>query len=178
MYYVIQVQSGKEKKTIHDIKMHMKDLSFFDVFTPYRRVIRRRNGENHEELERCFPGYIFVETDNIQKLFKDLYWVPDFTKILGREELTYNFVPLNEEESRMIDILYNPKSNRVTEISNVEINEGDDIIILDGPLMGLKSKVLKINLHKRYALISLTLCNQQMTTKVGINIISRANSEH
>ena len=173
MYYVIQVQSGNEKKTIQDIKMHMKDVSFFDVFTPYRRVIRRTHGENIEKLERCFPGYIFVETDNIQKLFKDLYWVPDFTKILGREGLTNNFVPLNEEESRMIDILYNPSSNRVTEISNVEIGEGDEVIILDGPLMGLKSKVVKVNLHKRYALINFTLCAQQVTTKVGINIISK-----
>ena len=173
MYYVIQVQTGQEKKIIEDMKRHMKDVSYFDVFSPSRKTLRKYQGEFKEVNERCFPGYVFVETDDVKKLFFDLYWVPGYTRILGREGLTYHFVPLNEEESRMIDILYNASSNRVTPISNIEVKEGDEIMIVDGPLLGVRSKIVKVNLHKRYALVELNLFSQRILTKVGINIITK-----
>ena len=177
MYYVIQVASGKENKTIEDIKIHMKDTSFFDVFTPSRKVVKKVKGQYKEVTERCFPGYVFVQTDDIKKLFFDLYWVPDYTKVLGREGLTYHFVPLNEEESRMVDILYNPDSDRITELSNIEVTEGDRIVVLDGPLLGLMANVVKVNLHKRFVLIELPFLGQQVTAKVGINIISKVGRQ-
>ena len=173
MYYVIQVKTGQEQKTIDDIKRHMKDVSYFDVFSPSRKALRKYKGEFKEVTERCFPGYIFVETENVEKLFFDLYWVPGFTRILGREGLTYHFASINEEESRMIDILYNASSNRVTPISDIEVKEGDEIMIIEGPLMGVKSRIVKVNLHKRYALVELNLFSQRILTKVGINIITK-----
>ena len=143
MYYVVQVKTGKEQETIDNIKRQRKNQSDFDVFAPYRKSLRKYHGEMKEIKERCFPGYIFVETDDAKKLFFELYWVPGFTKLLGREGLTYNFLPLDEEESRMVDILYNANSNRTTEISNVEVQEGDKIVILDGPLTGIQSQIKK-----------------------------------
>ena len=128
-----------------------------------------------EIKERCFPGYIFVETNDVKSLFEELYWVPGYTKLLGREGLTYNFLPLDEEESRMIDILYNANSNRTTEISNIEIQEGDKIVILDGPLTGIQSRIKKIDLHKRIVTVGFTLCNREVGAKVAINIITKLN---
>ena len=67
-----------------------------------------------------------------------------FQKILGREEGTENFVPLDKDESRMIDILYNASSNRTTEIGNIEVKEGETIRVLDGPLLGLETQLKKL----------------------------------
>ena len=91
-----------------------------------------------EVIERCFPGYIFVETSDVKKLFKQLYFTPGFQKLLGREADTDNFVPLDKDESRMVDILYSKNNNRVTEISNIEVKEGEMVYkgdgITEGPL--------------------------------------------
>ena len=85
MYYVIQVKTGKEQKAIEDIlKNKPNDLSF-DVFAPYRKALRKYHGEMKEVIERCFPGYIFVETNDIKELFKQLYFTAGFEKLLGRE---------------------------------------------------------------------------------------------
>ena len=174
MYYVIQVKTGKEDKTIEDIKKYKKDQDYdFEIFSPYRESLRKYNGQYKVVKERCFPGYIFVETNDIKQLFFDLYWVEGYTRLLGREGTSYNFVPLNKDESRMIDILYNANTDRTTEISDIEVIEGDKIRIVDGPLMGIQSEIKKVNLHKRTVTIEFELCNRTVEAKIGINIITK-----
>ena len=173
MYYVVQVQTGKEEQTIADIRKYKSDKTEFEVFAPSRLVKRKYGNEYKEVSERCFPGYVFVETDNPKDLFFDLYWVPEFTRLLGREGLTYNFVPLNEEESRMVDILYNAGNGRVTPISDIEIEAGDTVRILDGPLRDVQAQIKAVDLHKRNVTVGVTFCNRIMDVKLGINIVTK-----
>ena len=172
MYYVIQVKTGKEQQAIEDILKNKPDDASFDVFAPYRKSLRKYKGVMREVVERCFPGYIFVETNDVQRLFKQLYFTPGFQKILGREGDTDNFVPLDKDESRMIDILYSASSNRITEISNIEVREGEMIRVLDGPLSGLETQIKKVDLHKRTVTVEYMLCGRLVTSKVGINIVT------
>ena len=172
MYYVIQVKTGKEQQAIEDILKNKPDDASFDVFAPYRKALRKYKGVMREVVERCFPGYIFVETNDVQRLFKQLYFTPGFQKLLGREADTDNFVPLDKDESRMIDILYSANNNRITEISNIEVREGEMIRVLDGPLSGLETQIKKVDLHKRTVTVEYMMCGRLVTSKVGINIVT------
>ena len=172
MYYVIQVKTGKEEQAIEDILKNKPDDASFDVFAPYRKSLRKYKGVMREFVERCFPGYIFVETNDVQRLFKQLYFTPGFQKILGREGDTDNFVPLDKDESRMIDILYSANNNRTTEISNIEVREGEMIRVLDGPLAGLETQIKKVDLHKRTVTVEYMMCGRLVTSNVGINIVT------
>lgn len=172
MYYVIQVKTGKEQKAIEDIVKNKPNDESFEVFAPYRKAIKKFHGVEKEVVERCFPGYIFVNTDDAKALFKQLYFTPGFTKLLGREADTENFVPLDQDESRMIDILYSPNTNRITEISNIEVKEGEMIRVLDGPLVGLETKIKKVNLHKRTVTVEYMMCGRLVSSSVGINIVT------
>lgn len=172
MYYVIQVKTGKEQTAIDDIFKNKPNEESFDVFAPYRKTIRKFHGVEKEVIERCFPGYVFVETDDVKQLFKQLYFTPGFTRLLGREADTENFVPLDKDESRMVDILYSKENGRITEISNIEVKEGEMIRVLDGPLMGLETKIKKVNLHKRQVTIEYMMCGRLVQSSIGINIIT------
>ena len=172
MYYVVQVKTGKEQQAIEDMLKNKPDDPNFDVFAPYRKTLRKYKGQMKEVVERCFPGYVFVETDDAEKLFIQLYWTPGYTRLLGREADTYNFVPLDKDEARMVDILYSRNNNRITEISNIEVREGETIRVLDGPLMGLETQIKKVNLHKRTVTIEYMMCGRLVTSNVGINIIT------
>ena len=173
MYYVIQVKTGKEEKTMLDIiKNNHSDDPSFEVFSPFRKALRKYKGELKEVIERCFPGYIFVSTNNVEQLWIDLYWTPGYERLLGREGLTNNFVPLDKDESRMIDILYSSENNRVTEISNISVKEGQTIKVLDGPLVGLETQIKKVDLHKRTVKVEFMLCGRLVSANVGINIIT------
>ena len=172
MYYVIQVKTGKEEQAIEDILKNKPDDASFDVFAPYRKSLRKYKGVMREVVERCFPGYVFVETNDAQRLFRQLYFTPGFQRLLGREEGTENFVPLDKDESRMVDILYSRNNNRITEISNIEVKEGEMIRVLDGPLMGLETQIKKVNLHKRTVTIEYMLCGRLVTSNIAINIVT------
>ena len=172
MYYVIQVKTGKEQQAIEDILKNKPDDASFDVFAPYRKALRKYKGVMREVVERCFPGYVFVETNDVQRLFKQLYFTPGFQKLLGREADTDNFVPLDKDESRMIDILYSANNNRITEISNIEVREGEMIRVLDGPLAGLETQIKKVDLHKRTVTVEYMMCGRLVTSNVGINIVT------
>ena len=172
MYYVVQVKTGKEQQAIEDILKNKPDDPDFDVFAPFRISIRKYKGVERQVIERCFPGYVFVETNNVQDLFVQLYWTPGFTKLLGREADTNNFVPLDKDEARMIDILYSRNNGRITQISNIEVREGEMIRILDGPLMGLETKIKKVNLHKRKVTIEYVMCGRLVTSDIAINIVT------
>ena len=172
MYYVIQVKTGYEDRTIEAIDRQLGGKDGFDVFSPYRLINRKYRGVWKEVKERCFPGYVFVETDTPKDLFFDLYWVPEFTKLLGREPLTYNFVPLNPDEARMVDILYSENNDRITTISDIVVKEGQIVRILNGPLQGMKSRIKKVNLHKRSVTVEFMMCGRLVSTEVGINIIT------
>ena len=172
MYYVIQVKTGKEQKTIDAIKRQIGNKEGFDVFAPYKKTIKKIKGVEKEVIERCFPGYLFVETTEPYDFFVQLYWTPEFTRMLGREGHTENFLPLNEDEARMIDILYSKNSNRITEISDIDVKEGEIVRVLDGPLDGLLGYVKKVNLHKRTVLVEFTMCGRPVTATLAINIIT------
>ena len=172
MYYVVHVKTGKEEEAIENIKKQLKYDENFDVFSPFRKSLRKYKGSMVEVIERCFPGYIFVETNDPKQLFKALYWTPGYTRLLGREGLTDNFLPLSEEEARVIDILYSKNSDRITEISDIVVHEGQIIRVVDGPLMGLLTSIKKVNLHKRTVTIETTVAGRAVELNVAINIIT------
>ena len=177
MYYVIQVKTGKEQKTIDSIKKQLREnlrdkADSIDVFSPYKETLKKYKDGFKTVVERCFPGYIFVETDDAKELFVQLYFTPEYTKLLGREGYSYIWTPLDEDESRMIDILYSRNNGRTTKISDISIKEGDKIIVLDGPLDGLLGQVKKVNLHKRLVTIGFTICKRPVEAELSINIVT------
>ena len=64
MYYVIQVKTGKEQKAIEDILKNKPDDASFDVFSPYRKSLRKYKGENKEVVQAICPNcYKMVPAD-------------------------------------------------------------------------------------------------------------------
>ena len=86
--------------------------------------------------------------------------------------MTTNFVPLNKDESRIIDILCSSNTNHITEISDIEVKEGQTIKVLDGPLLGLETQIKKVNLHKRTVTAEFMMCGRLVSSQVGINIVT------
>ena len=72
----------------------------------------------------------------------------------------------------MIDILYSKNNDRITEISNIEVREGEMIRVLDGPLFGLETQIKKVNLHKRTVTINFMMCGRVQSADLAINIIT------
>ena len=171
MYYVIQVQTSKEDKMIEEIKKHLSNYILTDVFTPLYVQRKKIKGEWVDVEKPAFPGYIFIETDNIKEVFHQLYYVEGFARLLGREPNTENFLHLSKSESKMIEILYGKGTNHILGISDIKLEKGKKVRILGGQLFGLEGLIKKINLHKRQITITFPFAGKSIEATVGVDIV-------
>ncbi|QEN05604.1 hypothetical protein EW093_13070 [Thiospirochaeta perfilievii] len=149
-YYVLQVVTGTENK--------VKDsLSSLDVINPERKLIIRRKGKKLNEVKSIFPGYIFLKTkeniDNVTlQLLKD---TKNVVKILNSYK---DPIPLCCNQLDLIKPLLNP--NFKAELSNVNFNKDDKIVVINGPLKELEGQIIKVDKRKQRATVQIEMYNK------------------
>lgn len=166
--YVIQVAGGKEAQVEDMVLRYVPDGLIDECFVPRYAAARRIRGEWHTRKALLVPGYLFVETRDVEALAYELRRVPAFTKLLGNDE---KFIPLDTQETRWLNA-FTEAGKRVVEMST-GIMEGDHVVVLAGPLMGYESTITKIDRHRRQAYVSLTICGREKQVKVGLEIVSK-----
>lgn len=166
--YVIQVAGGRETHVRHLINKLLSDC-VTECFVPLREVFRRAGGEWLTVRERLFPGYIFVETDDVSKVMERLARVPAFTRLLGKSD--ERVIPLSQDEVAWLTALMQPL-DKVVEMSTGVI-EGDRVIVTDGPLVGREALISKIDRHKRLAYLDMRMFGRTKTIKVGLEIVRK-----
>ena len=91
MWYVVQVETGREKTACDDIKQAADDV-LDECFVPqYLTGKRRPDGTWIPSKERLFPGYLICVTSQVDELADKLRRVRSLTKILGNDNA---FIPL------------------------------------------------------------------------------------
>lgn len=181
MYYVIYVSSGNESKAQGLIHKMISSELYSDCFYPVRLMKKKIRGKWSIIHERLIPGYIFIESDNANKLYKELRSIPMFLRMLGKEETDedIDIYPLSENEVSWLNKLSGrddrtSKKEHVVELSQVGFDENDQVIVMSGPLLGMKGQIKKINLHKRIAEVEVDFMNQKAVVHVGIEIIEKS----
>ena len=179
MYYVIYVNARNESGAKELIGRYIPDSLYSDCFYPVRLMKKKLRGRWTIVHERLIPGYIFIESNDVKALYKELRKLPMFLRLLGKEESEedIDIYPLSDEEVRWLKVLSQGKDTKenkhLIELSRVGFDENDEIIVLDGPLLGLQGKIKKINLHKRVAEVELKFMNQDVIFFLGIDIIEK-----
>jgi len=168
MWYVIQVGTRQEERAKNLIEKLVDPELYDEVFIPRYEAMRRYRGEWVKRNQLFIPGYLFVITKTPNKFADALRTVPAFTRLLGNSEY---FTPLADEDIRLISS-FTEQKNRIVEMSTGVI-EGDEALILQGPLMNQTGLIRKIDRHKRLAYLSLQMLGRQVELKVGLEIISK-----
>lgn len=167
--YAIQVASGQEAKVEELIRRFVDESMIGEIFVPRFETMRRWKGEWHKRTERLTPGYLYVETSDVEKLALQLRRVPAFTKLLGNNEV---FIPLNGDEVAWLDA-FAGDTRRVVEMSE-GIMEGSKVIVLCGPLMGHEAEIKRIDRHRRAAELEIHMLGRVKTIRLGLEIVSKS----
>ncbi len=175
MLYVIHTTSGKEEELIENIKKkHYYARDIDDVFVVKRILKKKFNGEWKEIIERLFPGYVFIETNNPKAMHTMLNEIEGYSKLVGfKDDDIIHYIPLSEIEEDFIKGLAGKNDDHTLEISEVEVLEGKKIRAISGPLLGQEGIVKRVDLHKRIAEVEIIFLNQPVTVYFGIDIIKR-----
>lgn len=175
MYYVIQVEPKKEKDTEICIAKRIPHELYFSCFHPVRHVKKKFHGEWKDKLEKLLPGYVFISSEKAEELYLALKSVPMLTKLLGRD-LEF-FTALTEREAEWLETLIpiGQESDMIGEISlsQIEVDENDEIKILSGPLQDMAGRIKRINLHRRIAEVEVEFMGRMIILHLGIEMVEK-----
>ena len=167
MWYVIQVSTGKEEQILEMIKKYSTQEYLEECFIPKYERKRRYLGKWHQEKAILFPGYVFVISDQVEKLYWALKKVPQMTKILGVGE---KWTPMEKEDVAIVELLSGKE--RVLKFSKGYV-EGTHVIVSQGPLRGMEATIRKIDRHKKKAWLEIKLFGRKTEIQAGLEIIRK-----
>ncbi len=164
MWYVVQVRSGTEHNIRIQCNKKIPDAIMERCFIPYYEEKKKQNGSWNTLQKILFPGYIFMITEDVEKLFFHLKTIEGMTKLIGTGQ---DIIPLKEEE-----ITFLKRFGGEEQIVSMSegIIEGTQVIITSGPLMGMEGLIQKIDRHKRKAWLDLELFGRMQQVEVGLEI--------
>lgn len=166
MWYVIQVRTGTEEKIRLQCQKCMRSV-VKDCFIPYCEEKKHIQGEWKIQKRILFPGYVFLDANELKQLSLKLKQVSGLTKLLGTGD---EVVPLTQGEVEFL-IAFGGEE-KIVPISE-GIIENSKVIILSGPLIGKEGYIKKIDRHKRKAFLEMSLFGRMQKIQVGLEIISK-----
>ena len=172
MWYVVQVQTGKEDQLIADLSRHCDPGLLKEVFSPTYEVQKHLAGEWRTTQQRMFPGYVIVDTKKPESLARVLRRMSQFARLLGTDE---GFVPLAQQEQRWIAEFSGAGRRVIQESSGIIV--GDEVRVLTGPLVGQEARIKKVNRRKRLAFLEMDICGRQVNVKVGLSIVKKVEAQ-
>ena len=161
-YYVVQVETRNEHKFTQLARQRV-DENIRRILWPRRRLTIRRRGKKKEELAPIFPGYVFIETE---ELTPENYWavrhLPHFFQFLRSN---HNVQPLSGADERLL--VHFLSFGEVVDKSKVTFSENSRIEVLEGPLKGLEGRVVKVDKRKGRAKVKLDMYNESFLIDFG-----------
>lgn len=167
MWYVIQVMTGEEKRTVDMCRAIVNEDDCNEFFVPETDRMKRFHGEWHKLRKPMFPGYVFIETELMDKLYEELKKVPKLTKVLATDR---TITPISGREEQLIRSMTNKQ--HIAEMSLGYI-EGDKLTIEEGPLVGMEALVKKIDRHKRIAVLTVSMFGNSTDITMGLEVLRK-----
>lgn len=170
MYFVIQVQSGKEAR-MQDFIVNSLDPGLIqEAFVPMKRREKKYKGVWHMVDEPCFKGYVFIKTNDPHMVYSQLFRIEEFTKLVGtRIKDDISFVPLTPLEVDMIKSLVG-EDNHIIDVSEIKVFKNKIEKIFSGPLLLYKDRIVKADLHHRSVTVEDHFGGERITFQLGIHI--------
>ena len=171
-WHVLFVLGGYEQ-TITDKINQLSEEVEVEAFLPKVQKAFRKKGQVKVEEPLLFKNYVFVQTNLDYKEFSaflvaNIKSITGFIKLLKHDnEGTESLYP---QEREFLERFTN--KNKVIEQS-IGFIEGDQVVILQGPLAGHESSIIKVNRHKRLAILEISMFGETREVEVGLEIISK-----
>jgi transcriptional antiterminator NusG len=173
-YYALQVKTRTENKFIRLFNAMHPEINFKFYF-PQRRLDIRKGGQISVSTAAVFPGYIFIEASGDEEILAHQW---DFRRMEG----FYRFLRSNQDIQPLADrdlelvLHFIKNAGPVAGRSRVYFNENARIVVVEGPLMGLEGRIIKVDKRKGRAKIILDLYDDSFAIDLAFEVIGALES--
>ena len=165
-WYVVHTYSGYENKVKANIEKtienrHLED-QILEVRVPMQDVVEMKNGTQKVAQKKLFPGYVLLN----MVMNDDTWYVVRNTRgVTGFVGPGSKPVPLTEEEMLPLGIQ--------KESVQVDLEEGDSVIVTGGAWKDTAGIVQSINVQKQTATINVELFGRETPVEISFAEIKK-----
>jgi transcriptional antiterminator NusG len=167
-YFAIYCRTRSEKEYITQAKTALNNYDLNIIWL--RRSLRiRRRGKQIETLAPIFPGYLFVEAQEISpEIFITLSRIPGFLRFLNSNE---NIVPLSRDDRDLL--IYLLSFGQIVRKSVVYFDKNNRIRVVSGPLKQLEGQIIKVDRRKGRAKVRLDMFKNSFLIDFGFDTLEK-----
>ena len=171
-WHVLYVMGARQKRILELLNQQ----DGVKAFTPLKEVVHRIQGKRVIVKKPLFPSYVFVETELNPNGFQQalLQYRSQIRGILKELRYEDDVSALSTEERAYLEGLMDEEHN--VRISKGEILDGE-VIITEGPLKGYESNIIRIDRHKRRAILNVRMNDREMQVDVSLEIVKKIESQ-
>lgn len=154
-WYVIHTYSGYENKVKGNIEKLVENSNMGDVIqevsVPIEEVTEFKNGKKKVVQRKLFPGYVLVKmvmNDDTWYVVRNTRGVTSFVGPGSKP------VALTDEEVLAMGL-------ENTEVTNIDIKEGDSVIVTSGAFEDSTGVVKEINIAKKTVTVIISLFGRE-----------------
>ena len=144
------------------------------VYAPTYEKEMTIRGEKRLVTKLLFPGYMFIQSGAVIDFYTRLKEVKmegfllTLTKLLGAEG---EFIPLSDEEEK--EFLSLTGEEHKAGMSYGIIADGR-LQITSGPLAGREGDIVRIDRHKRTAILSMPFMGRRVKVRLGLEVAEKS----
>jgi transcriptional antiterminator NusG len=160
-WYVLHTYNGYETMVKDNLAKLVENNRLedyiFEVQIPMEDVVEEKNGKRKIVQRKRFPCYVLIKmiyTNNIWFLVTNTKGVTGFVGPGGRP------LPLTEEEVKRMRL--------ESKVVNFNMNAGDDVKIISGPLMDFVGKIESIDLIREQAKVMVSMFGRQTPVELDL----------
>lgn len=165
-WYVVHTYSGYENKVKVNLEKtienrNLQDL-IFDIQVPIEEQVEVKDGKKKLTQKKIFPGYVLVKmlmTDESWYVARNTRGVTGFVGPGSKP------VPLTDEEVINMGIVEKPVS--------IDVEVGESVKVVSGPLENFVGVVQEINLEKRKIKALVNMFGRETPVELDFNQIDK-----
>lgn len=165
MWCAVHVRAGTEKNMEDFLAAFLPGSLHARCFHLTRSRKKKYKGRWQIVREDLFPGYVFIDTDEPDRVQRELEKAPGPRLLFSSD----GYVSILEKrESDFMTMISD--GNGVIGISRAEVAEDRMVKYLSGPLRNVGNRVRRINFHKRVAEVEADFLGRRQILYLGIEI--------
>ena len=171
-WYALFTVPGKEQEAAELLEQAVSRDFWMCCRVPRKVKVFRSGGILHLVEGVMFPGYLFVLTDHPDGLSDELKKARKFPHFIGSSAKPSGemLTPVEEEDLRFLQDVCGESLQRPMGVTKITLNEENKIIQADGVLDHYRDRIVKLNLHKRFAIVEIELFNRTQEVLFGVRL--------
>ncbi len=162
----------KEEEHCKSLCRKRIDSSYYsEIFIPTSMTKKHFKKEWHDVRQVLFPGYVFVDTENIEEFAKELVRAECFFRLLKTGD---EIVPVAAEEQKFLESLMDA-DRQVGYSQGIII--GDKVVIIEGALRNQSALIRKVDRHRRLAMLEINLFGRPTPVQVGFGAFAKVTED-